>query len=585
MFPEGRKAKRQRGWCQHPGMWGCDSGWGGAGGRHLAEQARQESKFYSDSQAEAAASGTTGIMLCALILLSGLLGASKASPILGPQECAKGSEVWCQDLQAAIRCQAVRYCQSAVWNKPTASSLPCSVCQDVAAATGNGMNPDATELDVLASVMKTCEWLPSQESSAKCKRMVDNYSPDVLRMLSGTTGTALAPVCTALTLCEPLQRHLATTTSESPLTPEDATEVTAPFLSNGALSFHPSQMPGGAVCHDCVRLISRLHDALKSNLTLAEVNVQDQCESLGPGLAALCKNYIRQQFVPAEQTLQVLPPQEVCRKWGFCEEQREPAHRLGQVAAVNGVPSLELELPRKSEMQMQLGLTCDVCLNVIQELDKWLTTNSTEALISHTLERVCSIMPDSLVQQCINLVDTYSPNLVQLVARVTPEKVCETIRLCASKRQARSISRAKTTTPPLLVDEENQGSFCHGCKRLLDVSSQNLDHKSTKRDILNAFKGGCRILPLPYVLQCNRFVAEYEPVLIESLRFMMDPTDMCKKMGACHEPKVPLLGTDQCVMGPSFWCKSQEAAEMCDALEHCQRLVWKKPASQNSEQP
>jgi hypothetical protein len=28
---------------QHPGRWGSDSGWGGAAGRYLAEQARQES--------------------------------------------------------------------------------------------------------------------------------------------------------------------------------------------------------------------------------------------------------------------------------------------------------------------------------------------------------------------------------------------------------------------------------------------------------------------------------------------------------------------------------------------------------------
>lgn len=524
-------------------------------------------------------------MLCALILLSGLLGATKASPISGPQECAKGSEVWCQDLQAAVKCQAVRFCQSAVWSKPTVRTLPCSICQDVIAAAGNGMNPDATESDILASVMKTCEWLPSLESSAKCKAMVGNHSTAVLGMLSGTIGSALAPVCTALTLCEPLQRYLATATSESPLTQEDATEVTAPFFSNGALSFHPSQMLGGAVCQDCIQLISRLQGSLESNLTSAEVTVQDQCESLGPGLVALCKNYIRQQFVPAKQMLQILHPQEVCRKGGFCEEQREPAYQLAQMAAVNGVPSLEMELPRKNEMQMQLGLTCDVCLNVIQEMDKWLMTNSTEALIAHALERVCSIMPESLVQQCITLVETYSPNLVQLVTRVTPEKVCETIRLCNNRRQARSISRVEATTPSLLVDEENQGSFCQGCKRILGISSQNLDRKSTKRDILNTFKGGCRILPLPYVMQCNRFVAEYEPVLIESLRFMMDPTDLCKKMGACHSPKVPLLGTDQCVIGPSFWCKSPEAAEMCDAVEHCQRLVWKKPASGVKKQP
>nr|XP_004656049.1 proactivator polypeptide-like 1 [Jaculus jaculus] len=523
-------------------------------------------------------------MLYVLLLLSSFLSAYPASPISGPQECAKGSKVWCQDLQAAASCGAVGYCQSAVWSKPTTRSLPCTVCQDVVAAAGNGLNPDATESDILASVMKTCEWLPSQESSARCKWMVEAHSPDILRMLGEALDSAPTQVCTALTLCEPLQRHLAG--SGRPLSQEDASEVVAPFLANGALSFHPQQLSGEAVCQDCVRLISRLQGTLGSNLTLAEVTVQEQCESLGPGLTALCKNYIRQLFEPAEQTLQILPPPEVCVKGGFCEAQKGPAHWSAQVAAVNGVPSLELGLSRKkSEIQMQSGLTCEVCLSVIQELDQWLETNSTETMISHALERVCSIMPTSLVQQCITLVDTYSPSLVQFVTRVTPDQVCQTIRLCNNRRRARSLPKTQTTVPSLLLDEENQGSFCQGCKRLLGVSSQNLERKSTKRDILRAFKSGCSILPLPYLVQCNRFVVEYEPVLIESLRFMMDPAAVCKKVGACHGSRTPLLGTDQCTLGPSFWCKSQEAAEMCEAVEHCRRLLWKEKPSRANEQP
>ncbi|KAM4811451.1 proactivator polypeptide-like 1 [Urocitellus parryii] len=522
-------------------------------------------------------------MLCALLLLSSLLGPTMAGPISGPQDCAKGPEVWCRDLQAAARCGALGHCQTAVWNKPTTKSLPCDVCQEVVAAAGNGLNPDATESDVLASMMKTCEWLPSQESSASCKGMVDAHSTVILSMISRDPGSSAAQVCTALTLCEPLQRHLAAPGGPGgPLSQEDTSQAVAPFMANGALSFHPPQKPGGAVCQECVRLVSQLQDAQRSNLTLAGMNVQGQCDSLEPGLALLCKSYIYQLFVPAEQTLRLLPPQGVCRKGGFCEE---PARQLAQVAAVDGVPSLELGLPRRNEVQMKSGLTCEVCLDVIQKLDQWLVTNSTEVMISQALERVCSLMPASILQECITLVDTYSPSLVQMVSRVTPERVCKTIRLCSSRRQARAVSGAQAKEPSLLLNEDGQGSFCNGCKRLLGVSSQNLELKSTKRDILKAFKGGCHILPLPYMVQCSRFVTEYEPVLIESLKEMMDPEAVCRKMGACHASRVPLIGTDQCVLGPSFWCSSPEAAELCNAVSHCQRLVWKETSFHSREHP
>ena len=81
-------------------------------------------------------------------------------------------------------------------------------------------------------------------------------------------------------------------------------------------------------------------------------------------------------------------------------------------------------------------------------------------------------------------------------------------------------------------------------------------------------------------MQCGRFVSEYQPVLMETLRDMMDPTTLCTKLRACHDPRDTLLGTDQCVLGPSFWCQSREAAQMCDTVEHCQRRVWKEAPSQ-----
>lgn len=517
-------------------------------------------------------------MLRALLLLPSLLGAALASPISGPQECAEGSATWCQDLREAARCGAVGHCLSTVWSKPTARSLPCDVCLDVVAAASNGLNPNATEADLLALVVKTCEWLPSQDSAARCKGMVDAHSPAILHMLWEAPGRALAPLCAALTLCQPLQKQPDTA---GPRSEEDTSEAVAPFQANGPLSFHPPQTPEDTACRDCVRLVTRLQEAVGSNLSsLAEATTQEQCEALGPGLALLCENYVLRFLIPAEQTLRLVVPQEICRRRGFCEGPQEPAH-LAQVTAEDGVPSLDPVTQRKkSEVHMKAGLTCDVCLQMVQELDQWLESNSTEAMISHALEQLCSVMPEAIVQTCVTMVDTYSPSLMQLVTRVTPEQVCKAIRLCSGRRrrQAREVRWPHVTTlppPPALLDSENQGTFCNGCKRLLGVSAHSLERKTTKRNIRMAFKGGCSILPLPYMIQCNRFVDEYEPMLLATLMEMMDPTALCTKVGACHAPRTSLLGTDQCVMGPSFWCESQDAAEMCDAMEHCQRHVWK----------
>ncbi|XP_036295347.1 proactivator polypeptide-like 1 [Pipistrellus kuhlii] len=513
-------------------------------------------------------------MLPALLLLPGLLGAALAGPVQGSPECTRGSAAWCRDLQAAARCGALGHCRSAVWSKPSARTLPCDVCLDVVAAAGNGANPNTTDAEVLALVTKTCEWLPVQDASARCKEMVDAHGPAVLSMLGGPPGSAPPQVCTALTLCRPLQSLPAAT--PGPLSEEDTSELAAPFMANGPLSFHLPPIPEDPVCRDCVGLVARLQEAVGSNVSaLADAVTREQCRSLGPGLALVCRDYMQRFLGPGDHMLRLVLPEETCERGGFCEALPGPAEPAA--------PALgPLSAGRGPEAQMQAGLTCDVCLQVIHELDRWLDSNSTEALISQALERVCGVMPASIAQQCVTMVDAYSPSLVEFVTRVPPEKVCRAVRLCGGegggrrrRRHARPLLGPRATLLPPLLDRDNQGSFCNGCKRLLGVSSRNLERKSTRRGILQAFKGGCRILPLPYMIQCNRFVDEYEPVLFSTLSEVMDPALLCAKVGACHAPRAPLLGTDQCVLGPSFWCASPEAAQMCDALEHCQRFMWK----------
>nr|XP_020735991.1 proactivator polypeptide-like 1 [Odocoileus virginianus texanus] len=510
-------------------------------------------------------------MLCVLLLLPGVLGAALAVSVSGPKECAKGPAVWCQDLQAAMRCGAVGHCRIAVWSQPTTRSLPCDLCLDVAATASNGLNPEAAETDILAAVMKTCEWLPSQESSVKCKGMVDAHSSAILNMLSGDLGSAPRQVCMALTLCQPLQRRPAT---PGPLSEEDINDMVAPFVASGLLGSRHQRIPARTVCEDCVRLVTRLQGALGPDLSsLAQVTTREQCESLGPGLAFLCKNYIHQFLAPAEQTLRFMPPSEICENEGFCEERQGPAHSA-HVAAVDGVPALELASPwKKSEVQMQGPVACDVCLQVVQRLDHWLESSSSKTLISQALERVCSALPPPVGRECIKLVDTYTPTLVDVLSRITPEKMCTVVRLCRAWRRARAVHEGPANLPPSLLDRD---SLCRGCRRLFSLSVHNLEQKSTERRVLRAFKLACGILPLPFMVQCGRFVSEYQPVLMETLRDMMDPTTLCTKLRACRDPRDVLLGTDQCVLGPSFWCQSREAAQMCNTVEHCQRRVWRE---------
>lgn len=56
-------------------------------------------------------------------VLTPVLLAALASPVLGLRECTRGSAVWCQNVKTAADCGAVQHCLQTVWSKPTVVSV------------------------------------------------------------------------------------------------------------------------------------------------------------------------------------------------------------------------------------------------------------------------------------------------------------------------------------------------------------------------------------------------------------------------------------------------------------------------------
>ncbi|XP_005671100.1 saposin-B-Val isoform X3 [Sus scrofa] len=522
-----------------------------------------------------------------LFLLAGLLGAALASPVLGLRECTRGSAVWCQNVKTASDCGALQHCLQTVWNKPTVKSLPCDICKDVITAAGDMLKDNATE-EILVYLERTCDWLPKPNMSATCKEIVDSYFPVILDMIKGQMSKP-GEVCSALNLCESLQKHLAELTQQKQLEsnqiPElDLAEAVAPFMANIPLLLYPqdgsSSKPrpkaDGDVCQDCIQMVTDLQNAVRTNSTFVEALVnhaKEECDRLGPGMADMCKNYISQYSEIAIQMMmhmQDQQPKDICGLVGFCEEVKEvPMQTLvpAKVLSEKVISALELVEPIKKDLVPEKAtIYCEVCEFVVKEVAKLIDNNRTEEEIIHALDKVCSKLPTSMSEECQELVDTYGSSILSLLLQeASPELVCSMLHLCST--QGLPVLTARVT--PL-----KDGGFCEVCKRLVSYLDRNLEKNSTKQEILAALEKGCSFLPDPYQKQCDQFVTEYEPVLVEILVEVMEPSFVCSKIGACPSAHKPLLGTEKCVWGPSFWCQNMESAALCNAVEHCKRHVW-----------
>uniref|UniRef100_A0A493U1N6 Prosaposin n=1 Tax=Anas platyrhynchos platyrhynchos TaxID=8840 RepID=A0A493U1N6_ANAPP len=223
-----------------------------------------------------------------------------ASPVVWQKECAKGPEVWCQNLRTASQCGAVKHCQQNVWNKPTVNSIPCDLCKELVTVVGKVLKDNGTEDEIRSYLEKTCEFLPDQGLASECKEIVDSYLPVIMDMVKEEFDKPEV-VCSALSLCQSLQKHLAAMKLQKQLQtnkiPElDFSELASPLMANVPLLLYPQDKPkqkskgNGDVCQDCIQLVTDVQEAVRTNSSFVKslvAHAKSECDRLGPGMADL----------------------------------------------------------------------------------------------------------------------------------------------------------------------------------------------------------------------------------------------------------------------------------------------------------
>lgn len=514
----------------------------------------------------------------------------------------------CRDVKTAVDCGALKHCQQLVWSKPTAKSLPCDICKMVVTEVGNLLKKNDTQEEILHYLEKTCEWIHESSLSASCKEVVDSYLPVILDMIKGEMSDP-GEVCSSLNLCQSLQKYLAEQNHQKQLEtnkiPEvDMASVVAPFMANIPLLLYPQDHPHSQpqakasedVCQDCMKMVTDIQNAVRTNSTFVQSLVEhakEECDRLGPAIADMCKNYIDQYSDVAVQMLMHMQPKEICALFGFCDEVKKvPMKTLvpANAAIKNILPALELMEPHEKDL-MQNAIFCQACQFLMQKVSELIANNGTEELLIRGLGKACSLLPPPASTKCQEVVETYGPSLLDiLLHEVSPNLLCGAFNLCSgSPDSLETLEQPALPIVPALpkqtelpkqsalrahVPPQKNGGFCEVCKKLVGYLEHNLEKNSTKEEILAALEKGCSFLPDPYQKQCDEFVAEYEPLLVEVLVEVMDPSFVCSKIGACPSAYKLLLGTEKCVWGPSYWCQNMETAARCNAVDHCKRHVW-----------
>jgi saposin len=163
---------------------------------------------------------------------------------------------------------------------------------------------------------------------------------------------------------------------------------------------------------------------------------------------------------------------------------------------------------------------------IVGAVEKYLAENKTETQIVKELEVFCSLLPSRFTVKCDNIVDNYVPMIIELLEKYeTPEKICSQIGLCDSHNDIK----------------------CSACKFLVSTIEGWVSDNKTETQIEKLLEKVCSALPSSYQNVCDTLIEEYLPIVIEYLKSLVPPEQICTLIGLCTDmTNAPVLECTAC---------------------------------------
>eukprot|EP00118_Oscarella_pearsei_P024781 m.306788 g.306788 ORF g.306788 m.306788 type:complete len:206 (+) comp41585_c0_seq1:103-720(+) len=165
--------------------------------------------------------------------------------------------------------------------------------------------------------------------------------------------------------------------------------------------------PENAITCEVCKMAMEYVEKFVSNETEVENAMEKVCDYLPTSFQSQCKSLVDQYLPEILDILKSANPDEVCSLIHLCTS--------SALAPLNKVEGNSF---------------CSICELVMGEVQKLLNDSSVQTAIEAALEKVCSLLPASLKDECNSLVSTYGKQILSILENESPEEVCSLMQLC-----------------------------------------------------------------------------------------------------------------------------------------------------------
>lgn len=471
-------------------------------------------------------------------------------------------EILEDDIEPAVICGSIGLCintqvklQSKPFDLRQKSPETCSACKRAVDNAKDMIASHYRDIDVMNTMNKElCEKMG--DLKYLCKSTMDAYSQSIIAIMGQKIESV--QVCEMFGTC-----GIETIKKIEEVKPTEVTKVQKD--DNNCV-----------VCRFAMKLLDQF---IAKNST--EIEIRE-------GLDKVCRltmpNKYKEQCVQLVDTYtdtviylltKQVPSDYICEIIGVCKE--TTANKFVTAFLKQNSKDFIGHLPTGNEIA-QKKPDCGLCEFTILYLTKYIKSNSTEDELITESHLLCNKLPGKVLKvRCNIFVDIYGKQIIEMITEdLDPKTTCQQIGACSKELKVetttpqydwrKNLAVEATTLPSVhlkktinqinLIDlqpakkidstikhfeekKESETIECTLCIYVAQLSDHFLKQNKTVDEIEQEFKLVCNYFPNQLNAQCNSFIEEYGPYVIQLIATDLDPETVCKNLKLCGNPSPP----------------------------------------------
>jgi len=181
---------------------------------------------------------------------------------------------------------------------------------------------------------------------------------------------------------------------------------------------------------------------------------------------------------------------------------------------------------------------CDICETVVQLIETWVESNTTESQIQQYLDTICNLFP-SYAPICDSIVEEGLSEIISFIEQdESADQICAQLGFCNTSKTIESNGKAPTLMDlqkisVSILSNAPGDANCDGCHYVIGIIEEWLANAEDQQQVISAIEVVCTYAPDGWLATCDAMIEAGVPEVINWIETYENATIVCAQLGLC----------------------------------------------------